>query len=212
MAARHFRSPPWHGLVSRGRSASGRWGPGESGTLTGHGGVGGSTKAPPTGRSRGASALSRAQLRQAGAHPIGARLASRERHGGACGCVFTHQCMQGELGGSPLAMGFGESGEADWQVCSRTNLPDGADHWLDADVRACRRGCNGERAAGAPCQDVRTRGRSPCSYAHILQLAQARLIDADCSACRRILVLGGSAGLGLRIEVAVEGCTAHTEL
>lgn len=31
-----------------------------------------------------------------------------------------------------LAMGFGESGEADLQVCSRTILPDGAEGWLDA--------------------------------------------------------------------------------
>ena len=123
--------------------------------------------------------------------------------------------MQGELGGSPLAMGFGESGEADRQVCSRTNLPDGAEHWLDADVRACRRGCNGERAAGAPCQDCPL-DKPPAKHGFvlqgdILQSAQARLRDDDCDVCRRILGLGESAALGVAADAAVEGCSADPE-
>jgi hypothetical protein len=93
-----------------------------------------------------------------------------------------------------LAMGFGESGEADRQVCSRTNLPDGAEGRLDAANAPRRRGCNGERAArsnmpvlfasetGAPCQDCPLdkpkASRGFVLQGDILQSAQARLWGA----------------------------------
>lgn len=57
-------------------------------------------------------------------------------------CSYT----PGHAGGAwKLTLGDGVRGER--------SLPDGAELWLDANVRTCRRGCNGERAAGAPCQD-----------------------------------------------------------
>ena len=83
-----------------------------------------------------------------------------------------------------LTLGDGVRGER--------SLPDGADHWLDANVCTCRRGCNGERAAGAPCQDCPL-DKPPAKrgfvlQGDILQFAQARLRSAFRCAHSRIRV------------------------